>query len=180
MFKKLVLATALSLVLTNVACAEDKAPAKSASEMGIAVVNIPLIMSELPQAKEAEAALSKEFGPRQAELEKIRKQGMDLEAQLKNAKDGKVTEIQRKLASLKADFELKGQALQEDSQKKQHDAQVQLNRVIQEAINRIAKEKGLQLVIQGGAVVYASEAVDISQEVIERASKLKPKAKDQK
>ncbi len=176
MLKKLAIATALTFALTQVSFAEDKAPAAAESQknISIAVVNVPLIMSELPQAKVEAEKLQKEFGPRKAELDKIQEQGVKLEQELKTAKDSKATEIHRKLASLKSEFDLKAQALQEDSQKKQREAEVQLGRIVQEAIDRIAKERGIDLVVRGETVVYATDAVNISKEVIERASKLKP------
>ncbi len=174
MLKKLAIATALTFALTQVSFAEDKAPAAAPNNVSIAVVNVPLIMSELPQAKVEAEKLQKEFGPRKAELDKIQEQGVKLEQELKTAKDSKATEIHRKLASLKSEFDLKAQALQEDSQKKQREAEVQLGRIVQEAIDRIAKERGIDLVVRGETVVYATDAVNISKEVIERASKLKP------
>ena len=175
MLKKLAIATALTFALTQVSFAEDKAPAAAESHnISIAVVNVPLIMSELPQAKVGAEKLQKEFGPRKAELDKIQEQGVKLEQELKTAKDSRATEIHRKLASLKSEFDLKAQALQEDSQKKQREAEVQLGRIVQEAIDRIAKERGIDLVVRGETVVYATDAVNISKEVIERASKLKP------
>ena len=48
---------------------------------------------------------------------------------------------------------------------------MKLGRLVQEAIDNIAKERGLQLVIRGEAVAYATRAVDISDEVISRVSK---------
>lgn len=175
MLKKLAIATALTFALTQVSFAEDKAPAAAESHnLSIAVVNVPLIMSELPQAKVEAEKLQKEFGPRKAELDKIQEQGVKLEQELKTAKDSRATEIHRKLASLKSEFDLKAQALQEDSQKKQREAEVQLGRIVQEAIDRIAKERGIDLVVRGETVVYATDAVNISKDVIERASKLKP------
>ncbi|MBQ9219385.1 MAG: OmpH family outer membrane protein [Succinivibrio dextrinosolvens] len=175
MLKKLAIATALTFALTQVSFAEDKAPAATESHnLSIAVVNVPLIMSELPQAKVEAEKLQKEFGPRKAELDKIQEQGVKLEQELKTAKDSRATEIHRKLASLKSEFDLKAQALQEDSQKKQREAEVQLGRIVQEAIDRIAKERGIDLVVRGETVVYATDAVNISKDVIERASKLKP------
>ena len=87
---------------------------------------------------------------------------------------GSLAGLVPKLASLKSEFDLKAQALQEDSQKKQREAEVQLGRIVQEAIDRIAKERGIDLVVRGETVVYATDAVNISKEVIERASKLKP------
>jgi len=178
MLKKLAIATALTFALTQVSFAADKAPAAEqsakSSSISIAVVNVPLIMSELPQAKVEAEKLQKEFGPRKAELDKIQEQGIKLEQELKTAKAERVTEIQRKLAKMKADFDLKAQALQEDSQKKQREAEVQLGRIVQEAIDRIAKERGIDLVLRGESVVYATDAVNISKAVVERASKLKP------
>jgi outer membrane protein len=166
MLKKLVLATALSLSLSNLTFAEEDKGA-----VNVAVVNIPLIMSELPQAKNAAQALQKEFEPRRAELEKIQTKGMKLEQELKTSKDP--TKLQRELAQLRSEFDLKAQALQEDSQKKQRDAELELYKIIQEAINRISKERGLDLVLRGESVVFAVDRIDISDEVIARASKLK-------
>ncbi len=173
MLKKLVLATALSMTLNQFAVAEE-----AKNPVSIAVVNIPLIMSELPQAKKAAEAFQKEFGPRRAELEKIQEKGIKLEQDLKTAKD--TTKVQRELAQLRSEFDLKAQALQEDSQKKQRDAEVDLYKVIQEAIDRIAKERGLDLVLRGESVVFAVDRIDISNDVIERASKLKIVSKDEK
>ena len=80
MLKKLAIATALTFALTQVSFAEDKAPAAAESHnISIAVVNVPLIMSELPQAKVEAEKLQKEFGPRKAELDKIQEQGVKLE-----------------------------------------------------------------------------------------------------
>ncbi len=170
MLKKLVLATALSLSLSHMAFAEEtKAP------VNVAVVNIPLIMSELPQAKSAATALQKEFEPRRAELEKIQSKGMKLEQDLKTSKDP--TKVQRELAQLRSEFDIKAQALQEDSQKKQRDAEIELYKIIQEAINRIAKERGIDLVLRGESVVFAVDRIDISDEVVTRASKLKAVSK---
>ena len=124
MFKKLALASALALaVVSTQSYAADAAPAaKTQAPATIAVVNLRLIMAELPQAKEVGDALQKEFGPRADEIKRIQDQGAKLEADLQKAQGDKAVEIQRKLASLKADFDLKSQALQEDSQKKQREA----------------------------------------------------------
>ena len=99
------------------------------------------------------------------------KKGMKLEQELKTSKDP--TKLQRELAQLRSEFDLKAQALQEDSQKKQRDAELELYKIIQEAINRISKERGLDLVLRGESVVFAVDRIDISDEVIARASKLK-------
>lgn len=187
MLKKLLLASAISMALisTSTYAADattagktEQAAKKSATN--IAVVNLRLIMAELPQAKAESEAMQKEFGPRSEELQKIQQEGAKLEAELQKSLGDKATELQRKLAKLKADYDLKGQALQEDSQKRQREAEMKLGKLIQTAIDRIAKERGIELVVRGESVVFASDAVDISEEVIARASKLKPAKKENK
>ena len=61
-------------------------------------------------------------------------------------------------------------------QKRIHEEEMKLARLVQEAIDSIAKERGLQLVVRGEAVAYATNAVDISPEVIKRVSQAKDKA----
>ncbi|NLK85288.1 MAG: OmpH family outer membrane protein [Aeromonadales bacterium] len=182
MFKKLAMAAALSLALvsatTATAFAEDAAP--KAKSVDVAVVNLRLIMAELPQAKAASEELQKEFGPRSEELQKIQQEGQKLEAQLQNAKGDDAVKIQRKLASMKSEYDLKAQALQEDSQKKERTVEIKLAKLVQTAIDRIAKERGISLVLRGESVVFATDAVDISRDVIERASKLKEVKKESK
>ncbi len=57
---------------------------------------------------------------------------------------------------------------------------MELQRIMQKAIDLVAKERGLQLVIRGEAIVFASDAVNISDEVIARASKIKLAKKEDK
>ncbi len=185
MLKKLLLASAVSMALISTTTYADDSAVKTEqaakkSATNIAVVNLRLIMAELPQAKAESEAMQKEFGPRSQELQKIQQEGAKLESELQKSQGDKATELQRKLAKLKADYDLKGQALQEDSQKRQREAEMKLGKLIQTAIDRIAKERGIDLVIRGESVVFASDAVDISEEVIARASKLKPAKKENK
>lgn len=188
MFKKLALATALSMTLVSYQALADDAKvdapktAATAPKVGvsIAVINLRYIMSELPQAKAAAEEMKSQFGPRSQELKSIQEKGQKLESQLQTAKGEEVTKIQRQLAALKSDFDLKAQALQEDQQKKEREFEVTLGKLVQTAIDRIAKERGIDVVLRGESVVFATDAVDISKEVIERASKLKAVKKDAK
>ena len=188
MFKKLALATAVSMTLVSYQALADDAKvdapktATTAPKAGvsIAVINLRYIMSELPQAKAAAEEMKSQFGPRSQELKSIQEKGQKLESQLQTAKGEEVTKIQRQLAALKSDFDLKAQALQEDQQKKEREFEVTLGKLVQTAIDRIAKERGIDVVLRGESVVFATDAVDISKEVIERASKLKAVKKDAK
>ena len=87
MFKKLALATAVSMTLVsyqalaNDAKVEDApkaATAPKAAGVSIAVINLRYIMSELPQAKAASEEMKTQFGPRSQELKSIQEKGQKL------------------------------------------------------------------------------------------------------
>lgn len=175
MIKKVALVAALAAALSmNVQAAEDKS-AEASSFIG--VINMPFIMNEIPQAKASMEALQKEFGPREAELQKIETDGKALEQTLPTLKGDQLVDTQRKLAQMQADFNLKLRALQEDRQKRAREEKLKLSKMIQKAIDAIAKERGLQLVIRGEDVaVFVTKGVNISDEVIKRVSKQNDKA----
>ncbi len=174
MANKFAFAAALAAAALAPAAFGADAPAQNgaaAASSFIGVVNVPLIMNDIPQAAASKEKLQKQFGPRAAELQKLETDGKALQQQLPTLKGDQQVEAQRKLAQMQADYNLKARALQEDQGKAVHDEEMKLGRLVQEAIDNIAKERGLQLVIRGEAVAYATRAVDISDEVISRVSK---------
>ena len=81
------------------------------------------------------------------------------------------TKMQRKLAEMQSDYNLKGQALQEDQQRRYGEEQQQVLAKVRTAVDGIAKAQGYDLVLNGQAVVFASSQADISQQVIDQVSK---------
>lgn len=140
-----------------------------------AVVNLPYIMNELPQTKALEESLAKEFAPRQAELEKLQSKGNALlkEIQEKKYSGKKLEEKEQEVAKLQAEFQKKLMAFQEDQRKMTADGQRQLQIDVQLAIDSIAKERGVDIVLRENGIVFIAEGsnLDISEEVIKRASK---------
>lgn len=83
------------------------------------------------------------------------------------------TKLQRRLAELQADFNLKGQALQEDQRRRFNEEQKKVLNKVQDAIDSIAKAQGYDLVLNGQSVVFGAEKLDISAQVIQQVSKSK-------
>jgi len=141
----------------------------------IAVVNVPRVMSELPQMKAIEAKLKKEFDGRVRELQRLESDGQAMAAKLKKDESfmsaDERTKMQRKLAEMQSDYNLKGQALQEDQQRRYGEEQQQVLAKVRTAVDGIAKAQGYDLVLNGQAVVFASSQADISQQVIDQVSK---------
>ena len=178
MFKKTAIALTMASVFAaaSVMAAPKAAPAaQKAIAPTIAVINLPFIMSEIPQTKSSEQALAKEFEGREKELEKLQTEGQKLAADLNSGKitGDKATEAQRKLAQLQSDFNLKAKAPQEDSRARFSQEQVKITTEVQKAIDKIANDRGIQLVLREGAIAYTVNALDISQDVIDMVSKAK-------
>jgi outer membrane protein len=81
------------------------------------------------------------------------------------------TKSQRKLAELQADFNLKGQALQEDQRRRFNEEQQKVFEKIQTNVESIAKSEGYDMVLNRQAVVYSNDKNDISAKVIQQVSK---------
>lgn len=173
MFKKVLIASALSAALLASSFTQSAVAAGAAAKTPtVAVLNLPYIMSEIPQSKALQESIAKEFGPREQEIQKMQQEGVKLSQDLAAGKykgDEQVNK-RRELEQLQADFRLKARALQEDQQKSFQQAERDLMVTVQRAIDSIAQERGIDLVIRGEAVAYTISDLDISQEVIKRVS----------
>ncbi len=151
--------------------------AQAAAETKIAVVNVARILHEIPQSKAIESQLKAEFSGRISEMQRLESEGQSLAAKLKKDESfmsaDERTKLQRRLAELQADFNLKGQALQEDQRRRMGQEQNKVLNKVQEAIDGIAKAQGFDLIINGQSVVFGAEKLDISAQVIQQVSKSK-------
>lgn len=171
MLKKVLLASALSFALLGASAQAADAPA-AARTPTVAVINLQLIINDIPQTKALEEALAKEFGAREQELQKMYQKGSQLGTDLQAGKykGDELVAKQREFAQLQSDFQLKARALQEDQQKRAAEEKRKIDIEVQKAIDAIAKERGIDLVLRGEGIAYTIPELDISSEVITRVS----------
>ena len=174
MLKKVLLASALGAALFTTSLAQSAVAAEAAAAKAptIAVLNLQYIMTEIPQSKALQQTLAKEFGAREQELQKMQQEGVKLSQDLAAGKykGDELTNKRRELEQLQADFRLKGRALQEDQQKRVQEEEREVMVTVQRAIDSIAQERGIDLVLRGEAIAYTISDLDIAQEVIKRVS----------
>jgi len=145
------------------------APAAMAQEVRIAFVNTPQILEEAPQAKAARERLEREFAPRDSEIATTQNALKELEERL--SRDGAVMsaeerrKTEREILSQQREIKRAREAFTEDLNLRRNEEFSRLQRVISAAIVALAKERGYDLILESG-VVYASEAVDITDEVL--------------
>ncbi|OYD26171.1 OmpH family outer membrane protein [Oceanimonas baumannii] len=166
MNKLLKLAGALTLVFTaTLAHAQGK----------IAVVDTAEVFQKMPQRDVVRNKLKGEFASRVKEVQQLEEQGRSfVEKQQKDMafmNDQQKAEAQKKLNEMQSTFVQKARSLEQDrARREQEERQKMLSR-IKGAIDEITKAKGLDLVIERGAVIYVNPSLDITQQVISRVSK---------
>ncbi|MDF0534499.1 OmpH family outer membrane protein [Shewanella sp. A32] len=165
--KKLINGALVSLMLVG-------APMAAYAEK-LAVVDMGAVFEQMPQREQVTKQLKSEFGDRMAEVQKLQDElkGL-LEKQQRDAQlmtDAQKTDLVRKMESLKADYQLKGKALDEDLRRRQGEEQNKLLVKVQKVINEIAKKENYDMVLQRGAVIYVKPEQDISSKVVDALSK---------
>lgn len=146
-----------------------------AAELNIAVIDVQKVLHDIPQRKAIETKLKSEFDSRVRELQRMETDGQTLAQKMKKNESfmsaDERTQSQRKLAELQSDFNLKGQALQEDQRRRFGEEQQKVFKQIDDAVQSIAKSQGYDMVLNRQAVVYTNGKTDISDQVIKVVSK---------
>jgi len=158
---KAVAATALMFVMIL--------PAQ-AQELKIGVVSLPLLMDRAPQAKVAMDSLEEEFQPRQREILARQKALEELSA--KAQRDGAVmgeTErrnVEKELRDLQREVTRLQTEFREDLNLRRNEELGNLQRALLQEVQAFAQASGYDLIV-GDGVLYASNAVNISEQVLQ-------------
>ena len=148
--------------------------AATAAPVKVGVINVQVAITSTGEGKQAAGELQSQFAPRQTELDNLRKQIEDLQTRLRTGQSTLSDDEKARLAR-------QGDELTRSYQRKQQDSQDDFNEAQQEVVNRIgrkmidilnkyARDNGYAVVFDSSAqnspVVYASNQVDLTQEII--------------
>lgn len=139
------------------------------------------------EGKLASAELQSQFAPRNNELDAMRKQIEDTQTRLNNCaracSDEEKARLQRQGELLSRSFQRRSDELQEELNAAQGDVVDRIGRKMLEVLDRYARENGYAMVIdtsgQNSPVIYASNTVDVTQDIIrlyDQANPVKPGA----
>jgi outer membrane protein len=139
-----------------------------AAELKIGVVNQERLLRESAPAKRSQGRLDKEFAARRAELDRMQKQGRDLETTLQ--KEGVTmpeadrVAKERQIAQLTRDFQRMQREIREDRTLRQNEELASIQELAQKAISEIADKEKFDLILQDA--VFVSPRIDITDKVI--------------
>ena len=148
--------------------------AAHAADYKIGVVNAPRVLEAAPQAEVARVKLEKEFAARDQKLVAAQKDLKSLEDRIQ--KDGAImseTErgrLERDIMNKRRDLKRDTQEFQEDVNYRRNEEMATIQQQIADAIIALSKEQGFDIVL-GTGVVFASEKVDVTDQVIARLKK---------
>ena len=140
-----------------------------AQDMKIGVVSLPALIERAPQTKIAMDALQEEFAPRQREFLAKQKEFEDLtakaqkdfavmgETERRNAEKD-LRDLQREVTRLQNEF-------REDLNLRQNEEYGVLQRAMLKEVQDYAQAQGYDLIV-GDGVLFASNAVNITEEVL--------------
>jgi outer membrane protein len=169
------LRTSLLLALAVCAVAQAQTPQTQAK---VAVINTQRAILETADIKKASADLQTKYKPRQDQLDKLQREIADLQTQLESSA-GKLSPAGQ------ADLEAQGQRKQREAQRISEDLQADVDRerneVLQraqtrmtEVLKKLAEEKGIDVLVDTGAVPYYKVAFEVTEDAIKAYDKAYP------
>lgn len=138
----------------------------------IAVISVASIFSQLPQRAQVGKQLESEFKGRANQLhsmeqdlknkvQKLQRNGTTMKASERSA-------LEKQIVDERQQFADKAQKFEQDNQRRQAQERDKLISRIQAAAQKIAEQKGYDMVIDSNAVVYAKSANDITTDVLKQ------------
>ena len=148
----------------------------SAAAETIAVVNVQKILAQLPQTQAMMQTLNNEFaGPRE-ELQKLQS---DIKFNIEKFQRESMTmsqeqqdELKLKVETMQKELQQKAQPLDQRLKQRQQEERNKILALVGQAIDAVAEEEKIDIVLRAESVVFAKPATDISDKVAERITKL--------
>jgi outer membrane protein len=151
----------------------------ASAQVKIGVINVQAALSNTDELKKASADLQKKYQPRQDELDKIQK---DLEVIDNQLNSGKLN------AQQEQDLQSQGTRKQRDQQrltddmnadaaKDRQDILAKMSQKMQDVINKLAEEKGLDMIVEASQTLYVKPTLDITADATTAYNKANPAAK---
>jgi outer membrane protein len=162
--------SAIGIVMaTGLALLAPAAAVQAQAQIKIAVVNVPRLLEEAPQAKGAMQALQDEFAPRQRDIVNQQKDLKTKEEKLQ--RDGAVMaenerrNAEKDLRDSQRELQRKQNEYVEDLNLRRNEELGKLQRSLLQEVQTYARSQNYDLVL-GEGVLYRNESIDITAQVL--------------
>jgi outer membrane protein len=148
-----------------------------AADLKIGVINVNKVFTDSPQVAAANDDFKKKFEGRQKELEEANKNfqkavetfsknSPTMKADEQKKEQQKIIDQQKKMQEMQTKF-------QADANNAQKDAMEGFVKNLEDASGKVAKEKGLDLVVMKTSLAYYKSEFEVTDDVIKQMKKMK-------
>ncbi|WP_026340799.1 OmpH family outer membrane protein [Thioalkalivibrio sp. ALJT] len=145
------------------------APAVAGAQ-NVAFVTMNRILEDSPQAEEAMRELEREFSPRDSELVAEREELQRLRDRLERDGDlmnpSERANLEREFSQRSREFRRAQESFSEDLNVRRNEELAKLQRRINNAIVDLARERDIDLILTERNVLYASDRIDITDDIL--------------
>lgn len=159
-FARLSVMTAALAVVAGVAAAQPK----------IAIVSMQQAVLDTAEIKKASGDMEAKYKPRQADLERIRKELEDIQQKLQ-AGSGKLApqaeaELNSQAQRKQRDLQRLSQDLQEEVDAERNDVLTRTGQRMSAVVKKLAEERGYDVIVDAGSAPYFKAALDVTKDLV--------------
>jgi len=140
-----------------------------------AFINSKMLLEQSPQAIAANTTLQEQFGEREQNLRNLAKSIQEMEQTYQTDRaimsDEQKQKAEDNIIQTKRRFQFEQQSLKEDVQAKQRELLQQVQIEIKAVIQAYGKSQGYDFIFTDTSIAFASEAVDITDEILKELKK---------
>lgn len=148
-----------------------------APAQNVAFVTMNRILEDSPQAEEAMRELEQEFSPRDTQLVAERDALQELRDRLEREGDTMTAteraDLEREFTARSREFRRAQESFTDDLNVRRNEELAKLQRLINDAIIQLAREREIDLILTERNVLYSSERIDITDDIIAAMQRLR-------
>ena len=150
--------------------------ASAMAEQKIGVVDVQSVFQAMPQAAEITNSIQMEFKDQIEEVNQLQKDGQFFTERLQRdaatMSEDEKKDLQQKIMKVREQLAEKAQPLQQNIQRRSNEERNKLLGLIKQAIESVAAKQKYDLVLNAGAVAFAKDEHDLSEEVLSQVKKI--------
>ncbi len=140
----------------------------ASADLKVGVVDLRKLVDQSAQSQKSQADLKKEFQPRETKLVNEQKELKKLEERLEKdvavMSEADKRKIEKELIDRGREFKRAMDEMRQDYSLRANQEMAKIQKVVQEAIQGVAKEQGFDLILVDG-VAFAKDGLNITSEV---------------
>ena len=151
----------------------------ASAQLKVGVINVQKALSDTDELKKASADLQKKYQPRYDELQKVQKDLESIDSQLNSGKLNAQQEadLQSQGSRKQRDQQRLTDDLNADSDKDRQDILAKMSQKMQDVINKLAADKGVDMIVEASQTLFFKPALDLTADATDAYNKANPVAK---